>query len=101
MSLKFQFLSKVCGDKIVFVVARSIKLKETEGKKIIIFYLHFRPRTIMFSTFFLAYPSFFYLKKIFIPILGHQYCGSEWKSHDMGKTCEHLVDHKTKKIDHS
>ena len=34
----------------------------------------------MFSTFFLAYLSFFHLKKIFIPILGHEHCGSEWKS---------------------
>ena len=76
---------------------RDMSQRRTEGKKIIIFYLHFRPRTIMFSTFFLAYPSFFHLKKKIIPILGHQHGGSEWKSqpsflqlmtYDMGKTCE-------------
>ena len=49
----------------------------TEGKKICIFYLHFRPHEN--------------------PILGHQHCGSEWRSqrsflqlmtYDVGKICE-------------
>ena len=44
--------------------------RRTEGKKIRIFYLHFRPCTIMFSTFFLAYPSFFHLKKFFYSDFG-------------------------------
>ena len=44
--------------------------RRTEGKKIRIFYLLFRPCTIMFSTFFLAYPSFFHLKKIFYSDFG-------------------------------
>ena len=70
-------------------------------KKIRIIYSHFRPCAIIFSSCFcfvlfcffsfLAYPSFFHLNNAFIPILGHQHCGSEWKSqrsllNDMGKT---------------
>ena len=72
---------------------------ELKAKKISIFYLHFRPCTIiMFSTFFSGISVFFPPKKnVFIPILGHQYCDLEWRSqrsflqlmtYDMGKTCE-------------
>ena len=37
----------------------------TDGEKMSIFYFHFKPCTIMFSTFFLAYSTFFHLKKCF------------------------------------
>ena len=47
------------------------------------FHLHFRPCTIIFSSFFLVYPSFFQVNKkkiCFSPILGHHHCGSECRS---------------------
>ena len=50
-------LSQICTHH--FVYSRILK-----GEKSIT-YLHFRACTIMFSPFFLAYPSFFHLKKCF------------------------------------
>ena len=75
---------------------RACQLKRTEGKKIKNFYLHFRPCTIMFSTFFLAYPSFFHLKKVFYYDFGPSALRLRMESavifaaYDvhMGKTCE-------------
>ena len=49
----------------------------TDVKKSII-YSHFRPCTIMFSTFFfLSISVIFAPKNVFIPIQGHQHCGSD------------------------
>ena len=54
----------------IFVRALLHIKRRTEDKKIRIFYLHFRPCTIMFSTFFRAYPSFFQLKRFFYSDFG-------------------------------
>ena len=71
---------------------------DLKTKKNSVIYLTFRPCIIMFSTFFLAYPLFFHLKKCFYSDFGPiQHCNSEWRSqqallqlmmYDMGKTCE-------------
>ena len=52
----------------------------TDAKKKSIIYSHFRPCTIIFSTFFLSISVIFAPKNVFIPIQGHQHCGSEWGS---------------------